>query len=98
MSYPQTDLFLAAADEMLPDEVAVDAMSTARASHSFLGIDMEGRTCVVQTTGNAYGHLILRGGVDGTNYSSSNVAAVQGQLTGAGLPPSPCGLPPSLPG
>ena len=28
MSYPQTDLFLAAADEMLPDEVAVDAMST----------------------------------------------------------------------
>ena len=68
-------------------QIAVDAMNTARASHSFLGIDMEGRTCVVQTTGNAYGHLILRGGVDGTNYSSSNVAAVQQQLTGAGLPP-----------
>ncbi len=30
MSYPQTDLFLAAADEMLPDEIAVDAMSTDR--------------------------------------------------------------------
>ena len=28
MSYPQTDLFLAAADEMLPGEIAVDAMST----------------------------------------------------------------------
>ena len=28
MSYPQTDLFLAAAEEMLPDENAVDAMST----------------------------------------------------------------------
>ena len=50
-------------------QIAVDAMNTARAPHSFLGIDMDGRTCVVQTTGNAYGHLILRGGVSGTNYA-----------------------------
>ncbi|MCH7481827.1 MAG: 3-deoxy-7-phosphoheptulonate synthase [Chloroflexi bacterium] len=68
-------------------QIAVDAMNTARAPHSFLGIDMDGRTCVVQTTGNAYGHLILRGGVSGSNYASSTVAAVQAQLTGAGLPP-----------
>ena len=68
-------------------QIAVDAMSTARAPHAFLGIDVEGRTCVVQTTGNAYGHLILRGGVSGSNYASSTVAAVQQQLTSAGLPP-----------
>ena len=68
-------------------QIAVDAMSTARAPHAFLGIDMEGRTCVVQTSGNAYGHLILRGGIHGANYEAATVAEVQQQLTDAGLPP-----------
>ena len=68
-------------------QIAVDAMSTSRAPHAFLGIDMEGRTCVVQTSGNAYGHLILRGGIHGANFEARTVAEVQQQLTDAGLPP-----------
>ena len=41
---------------------AINAMVAARAPQSFLGIDQEGRTCVVKTTGNEMGHVVLRGG------------------------------------
>ena len=68
-------------------QIAIDAMKTARAPHSFLGIDRQGRTCIVHTTGNPHGHLILRGGSDGPNYAESSVRAVQGKLEAAGLPP-----------
>jgi 3-deoxy-7-phosphoheptulonate synthase len=68
-------------------QIAVDAMKTSRAGHSFLGIDMQGRNCVIRTSGNAYSHLILRGGTGGANYEAAEVAAVQAQLTNAGLPP-----------
>ncbi len=67
-------------------QIAIDAMKTARAPHSFLGIDREGQTCVVHTEGNPYGHLILRGGTGGPNYSESNVKDVQTKLEDAGLP------------
>jgi len=41
---------------------AINAMIAARAPQSFLGIDHDGRTCIVQTVGNPYGHIVLRGG------------------------------------
>ena len=47
------------------DKAAVDAMQSARAPHSFLGIDNDGGTCVVSTTGNPWGVLMLRGGRGG---------------------------------
>ena len=68
-------------------QIAVDAMKTSRAGHSFLGIDMEGRNCVVRTSGNPYSHLILRGGTSGANYEEATVKGVQGQLLKADLPP-----------
>src|SRR5471030_1587946 len=43
-------------------QTAIDAMKAARHPHSFLGIDQEGRTSVIKTTGNALGHLVMRGG------------------------------------
>jgi 3-deoxy-7-phosphoheptulonate synthase len=52
-------------------EVAINAMQAARAGHRFLGIDNEGNTCVVETRGNALGHLILRGGRTGPNSPKS---------------------------
>ena len=67
-------------------QIALDAMKTARAPHSFLGIDLQGRTCVVHTGGNPFGHLILRGGTGGTNYGAVSVGDVQSKLTEAGLP------------
>ncbi len=68
-------------------QVAVDAMKSARSGHHFLGIDEEGRTCIVATRGNAHGHLILRGGSGKPNYDPANVAAAAQQLRDAGLPP-----------
>ena len=43
-------------------EVAVQAMEAASAPHAFLGINVEGQTSVVRTTGNPDTHVVLRGG------------------------------------
>lgn len=41
---------------------AINAMVAARVPQTFLGIDQDGRTCIVQTGGNPWGHVVLRGG------------------------------------
>lgn len=56
-------------------QVAIDAMKSSRTPHSFLGIDQDGSTSIVKTTGNPDGHVVLRGGRDGTNYEAHHVAA-----------------------
>jgi 3-deoxy-7-phosphoheptulonate synthase len=68
-------------------QVALDAMVAARTPHSFLGIDMDGRTCVVNTTGNPWGFLMLRGGRSGPNYSPECLADTKQRLVAAGLFP-----------
>ena len=68
-------------------QTAIDAMGTARAPHSFLGIDQQGRTAVVHTTGNAFGHLVLRGGRSRPNFDPESIAAAARDLEGAGLRP-----------
>jgi 3-deoxy-7-phosphoheptulonate synthase len=67
-------------------QVAIDAMQSARAPHSFLGIDSQGGTCVVRTAGNPWGVLMLRGGRSGSNYSPEIVAEAKEKLAKAGLP------------
>ena len=54
--------------------VAVDAIRTASASHSFLGVIDDGRTGVFQTRGNPDCHLVLRGGMNSPNYQSEHIA------------------------
>ncbi|MEM6393852.1 MAG: 3-deoxy-7-phosphoheptulonate synthase [Planctomycetota bacterium] len=68
-------------------QVALDAMQAARHPHHFLGINEEGRTCVVATRGNAFGHVILRGGADRPNYDPGNVADAAAALRKADLNP-----------
>ncbi|MCX7402960.1 MAG: 3-deoxy-7-phosphoheptulonate synthase [Planctomycetia bacterium] len=67
-------------------QAAVDAMQAARTPHSFLGIDNEGGTCVVSTTGNPWGVLMLRGGRSGSNYSPDILHEARQLLEKAGLP------------
>ncbi len=67
-------------------DVAINAMQAAQSTHSFLGIDGEGRTCVVRTKGNPWGHLILRGGRSGPNFSAEHVEDAVSKLQAAGLP------------
>lgn len=69
-------------------QVALDALLSAGHPHSFLGIDGEGLTSVIKTTGNPYAHLVLRGGKAGTNYDAQNIAMAVESLGRAGLRPS----------
>lgn len=66
--------------------VAVNAMLSAMNSHSFLGVNDNGETCVVHTKGNQFSHIILRGGSNGPNYSNENVCDVYSRLEKVGLP------------
>lgn len=68
-------------------QVALDAMLASRSAHSFLGIDNEGQTCIVNTKGNPWGFLILRGGRSGPNYDAASLAEAVELLTRANLPP-----------
>jgi 3-deoxy-7-phosphoheptulonate synthase len=68
-------------------QAAVDAMQAARTPHSFLGIDNDGGTCVVSTTGNPWGVLMLRGGRSGSNYSPEILHEARTRLEAAGLAP-----------
>ena len=66
-------------------EVALNAMLSAAQPHSFLGINGDGQVAITHTRGNAYGHLILRGGA-APNYDSVAVAQAEAELTAAKLP------------
>ncbi|MBM3969883.1 MAG: 3-deoxy-7-phosphoheptulonate synthase [Planctomycetes bacterium] len=68
-------------------QVAIDAMIAGRTPHAFLGIDGDGHTCVVNTRGNPWGHLILRGGRSGPNYSPEQISAAAAELMAAKLSP-----------
>ena len=67
-------------------KIAVDAIVSAQARHGFLGIDQSGRTAVVHTTGNPYGHLVLRGANGGSNYDPESIALARQQLREGGAP------------
>jgi 3-deoxy-7-phosphoheptulonate synthase len=54
---------------------AVNAVLSARHAHAFLGINAEGMSSVVKTTGNQDGHVVLRGGASGPNYHARDIAA-----------------------
>lgn len=66
-------------------QIAVDAIGSANAGHSFLSVTKFGHSAIVQTSGNEDTHVILRGGKH-PNYSREDVAAVEAQLKKAGLP------------
>jgi 3-deoxy-7-phosphoheptulonate synthase len=66
-------------------ETAINAILSASRPHSFLGINGEGRTSVIRTRGNRYGHLVLRGGGERPNYDTVSVAMAEQALAKAKL-------------
>jgi len=69
-------------------QVAIEALQSARYPHSFLGLDSEGRTCIVKTKGNLWGHIVLRGGRTRPNFDPASISEAVQQLSRAGLTPS----------
>ncbi|WP_333618020.1 3-deoxy-7-phosphoheptulonate synthase [Dietzia sp.] len=67
--------------------VAIDGCQSASAPHQFFGMDGEGRTSVVETTGNADCHVILRGGTAGPNADAESVAAACAEIGARGMNP-----------
>ena len=68
-------------------QIAIDAMGAARTPHSFLGIDADGVTSIVRTTGNPDGHVVLRGGRARTNYDAESIRDAEATLKKCNLPP-----------
>ena len=60
--------------------VALNGMASSLSSHSFIGTDQNAKLIVVDTTGNKYVHLILRGGHRGPNYDEPSIRAAVAQL------------------
>lgn len=68
-------------------QVALDAMISASASHSYIGFDDDGHSCVVKTHGNPDTSLILRGGRQSQpNFDRVSVARAVADLDRVGLP------------
>jgi 3-deoxy-7-phosphoheptulonate synthase len=66
--------------------VATNAVLSASRPHSFLGLNSEGRVAIVRTTGNAHGHIVLRGGDGKPNYDTVSVAVAEQAMAKAKLP------------
>ena len=69
-------------------KIAVDAIGAASNPHHFLSVTKEGRTAIVNSTGNEFTHIILRGGTQAPNYSAQHVEETSRILNEANLAPN----------
>ncbi len=69
-------------------DVAINAIKSCASPHSFLGINIEGRSTIVRTRGNSYGHIVLRGGGGSANYDSVSIAMTEKALMKANFAPN----------
>ena len=67
-------------------DVAVNAIKSSANAHSFLGINAQGRSSIVHTRGNAYCHIVLRGGEQRPNYDTVSVSITERALGKARFP------------
>ncbi|OLU29028.1 3-deoxy-7-phosphoheptulonate synthase [Pseudomonas sp. PA15(2017)] len=68
--------------------VAINALQSVSSPHRFLGINQQGGVSIVTTKGNAYGHVVLRGGNGKPNYDSVSVAICEQELKKASIKPN----------
>ncbi|MDD3886449.1 MAG: 3-deoxy-7-phosphoheptulonate synthase [Victivallaceae bacterium] len=66
-------------------QIALDAISTARSEHSFIGVLEDGHVGVFRTRGNPYAHIVLRGGSGQPNYGAEYIAFLKVAMHKAGL-------------
>lgn len=66
---------------------AINALKSVSSSHQFLGINNQGSVAVTETKGNPYGHVVLRGGIHGSNYDAKSILDCEQALEKSGLIP-----------
>ncbi|MEC4725412.1 3-deoxy-7-phosphoheptulonate synthase [Shewanella sp. D64] len=64
--------------------IAIDAVRAAKSPHIFYSPDKDGAMAVYRTSGNPYGHIILRGGKQ-PNYHADDINAAAQQLNDVGV-------------
>ncbi|MDH4572901.1 3-deoxy-7-phosphoheptulonate synthase [Salinicola acroporae] len=69
-------------------DVAINAIKSSMHPHNFLGIDETGQIAIVSTKGNAFSHVILRGGHDGANYDSVSIKKCKKKMEAANITPN----------
>lgn len=67
-------------------DVAVNGIVASSMPQSFMGIDFSGRISVLQTKGNAYGHMVLRGSEKKPNYDPKSIEQALNRMQRARLP------------
>jgi 3-deoxy-7-phosphoheptulonate synthase len=67
-------------------DAAVNAILSASRPHAFLGVSAQGRSAIVRTRGNRYGHLVLRGGGGRPNFDTVSISLAEQSLAKAKLP------------
>lgn len=65
---------------------AINALQVAGKEHRFVAIDSHGHPCVINTLGNRYGQLVLRGGREHPNYDRISVQNAERAMRAAGVP------------
>lgn len=68
--------------------VAINAILSAARPHRFLGISGEGQVSIVHSTGNPYGHLVLRGGDGRPNYDTVSISLAEQAMNKAKIRPN----------
>jgi 3-deoxy-7-phosphoheptulonate synthase len=66
-------------------DAAINAILSASRPHSFLGVNGQGRSAIIRTRGNRYGHLVLRGGGGRPNFDSVSILLAEQALAKAKL-------------
>lgn len=66
-------------------DVAINALHSVASPHSFLGINTEGKVAIINTAGNPYSHIVLRGGGGKPNYDSVSVKLCEDALKKANI-------------
>lgn len=67
--------------------IAVNGIMSAAHPHRFLGINQHGQCSVIQTRGNKYGHIVLRGSKT-PNYDEASVATTAALMERHGVTPN----------
>ncbi|MCH4244013.1 3-deoxy-7-phosphoheptulonate synthase [Acinetobacter gerneri] len=63
-------------------QIALDAIQSASNQHQFLGMNQKGLPSVLQSQGNPFAHLILRGANTGPNYDAQSIEKIRTKNNG----------------
>jgi 3-deoxy-7-phosphoheptulonate synthase len=66
-------------------QIAVNGAYSASTPHAYIGIDDNGQLSAIETDGNSHCHIVLRGGIDHTNYDPQSISDTIFMLDKVGL-------------